>query len=71
MMCSQWDHETLTERPWHMEDSRATFGQAQARHDAGLAAGVSASGATRRRRGALYSLRRSAPISAISRCNVS
>jgi predicted metal-dependent enzyme (double-stranded beta helix superfamily) len=37
---SQWDHETLTERPWDMEDTRATFRQAQARYDAGLAAGV-------------------------------
>ena len=37
---SQWDHEALTEQPWDMEYTRATFHQAQARYDAGLAAGV-------------------------------
>ncbi len=37
---SQWDHEVLTEQPWDMEYTRATFRQAQTRYDAGLAAGV-------------------------------
>ncbi len=37
---SQWDHETLTEQPWDMENTRAVFHQAQTRYDAGLAAGV-------------------------------
>ena len=37
---SQWDHEALTEQPWDMEYTRATFRQAQTRYDAGLAAGV-------------------------------
>ena len=37
---SQWDHETLTEQPWNMDHTRAVFRQAQARYDAGLAAGV-------------------------------
>ena len=37
---SQWDHETLTEQPWDMDHTRATFRRAQGRYDAGLAAGV-------------------------------
>ncbi len=37
---SQWDHETLTEQPWDMEHTRAVFRQAEARYNAGLAAGV-------------------------------
>ncbi len=37
---SQWDHETLSEQPWNMDHTRAVFRQAQARYDAGLAAGV-------------------------------
>ncbi len=36
---SQWDHESLIEQPWDMEDTRATFRQAEARYNAGLAAG--------------------------------
>ncbi len=38
---SQWDHEALTtEQPWDMENTRATFRRAEARYNAGLAAGV-------------------------------
>ena len=37
---SQWDHESLIEQPWDMDDTRATFRQAEARYNAGLAAGV-------------------------------
>ena len=37
---SQWDHETLTEQPWDMEHTRAVFRQAEARYNAGLAAGA-------------------------------
>ena len=37
---SQWRHETLIEQPWDMANTRATFRQAQARYNAGLAAGV-------------------------------
>ncbi len=37
---SQWVHETLTEQPWDMEHTRAVFRQAEARYNAGLAAGV-------------------------------
>ncbi len=37
---SQWDHETLIERPWDMENTRATFRQAEGRYNAGVAAGV-------------------------------
>ncbi len=37
---SQWDHETLSEQPWSMDHTRAVFRQAEARYDAGLAAGV-------------------------------
>ncbi len=37
---SQWDHETLTEQPWNMDHTRAVFRQAEARYNAGLAAGV-------------------------------
>ncbi len=37
---SQWDHETLTEQPWDMDHTRAVFRQAEARYNAGLAAGV-------------------------------
>ncbi|MCH9053448.1 MAG: hypothetical protein IIA72_20720 [Proteobacteria bacterium] len=35
---SQWDHETLLERPWDMEHTRAVFRQAETRYNAGLAA---------------------------------
>ena len=35
---SQWDHETLIEQPWDMENTRAVFRQAEARYNAGLAA---------------------------------
>lgn len=37
---SQWDHETLIEQPWNMENTRATFRQAEGRYNAGLAAGL-------------------------------
>lgn len=37
---SQWDHETLIEQPWDMENTRATFRQAEGRYNAGLAAGA-------------------------------
>jgi predicted metal-dependent enzyme (double-stranded beta helix superfamily) len=37
---SQWDHEALREQPWDMEDTRATFRQADIRYNAGLAAGA-------------------------------
>ncbi len=37
---SQWDHETLAEQPWDMEQTRAVFRQAEARYKAGLAAGL-------------------------------
>ena len=37
---SQWDHETLTEQPWSLDHTRAVFRQAEARYNAGLAAGV-------------------------------
>ena len=39
---SQWNHETLVEQPWNMEDTRATFRQAEIRYNAGLAAGLGA-----------------------------
>ena len=35
---SQWDHESLLERPWDMEHTRAIFRQAETRYNAGLAA---------------------------------
>ena len=35
---SQWDHETLSEQPWDMEQTRATFREAEHRFNAGLAA---------------------------------
>ncbi len=37
---SQWDHETLIEKPWDMDHTRAVFRQAQTRFDAGRAAGA-------------------------------
>jgi len=37
---SQWDHETLIEEPWDMENTRKVFRQADARFNAGLAAGA-------------------------------
>ncbi len=37
---SQWDHETLVEQPWDMDDTRAVFRQAETRYNAGLAAGA-------------------------------
>ncbi len=37
---SQWNHETLIEQPWDMENTRAVFRQAEGRYNAGLAAGV-------------------------------
>ena len=39
---SQWDHETLTEAPWDMEDTRAAFREADHRYRAGLAAAPAA-----------------------------
>ncbi|MEX0921404.1 MAG: hypothetical protein WDZ84_01390 [Rhodovibrionaceae bacterium] len=36
---SQWDHESLTEEPWDMDNTHATFRAAEARYRAGLAAG--------------------------------
>lgn len=39
---SQWDHETLIEEPWDMENTRKVFRQADARFNAGLAAGAEA-----------------------------
>jgi len=35
---SQWDHETLIEAPWNVEDTRAAFRDAEARFRAGTAA---------------------------------
>jgi len=35
---SQWDHETLLEAPWNVEDTRAAFRDAEARFQAGSAA---------------------------------
>ena len=37
---SQWDHETLVEQPWDMNNTRATFRDAETRFNAGLAAGA-------------------------------
>ena len=37
---SQWDYETLAEEPWNMDQTRATFREAEVRFNAGLAAGV-------------------------------
>jgi predicted metal-dependent enzyme (double-stranded beta helix superfamily) len=37
---SQWNHETLREEPWNMEDTRKTFHDADLRFTAGLAAGA-------------------------------
>ena len=37
---SQWDHETLAEQPWDMDNTRAVFRQAEIRYTAGLAAGL-------------------------------
>lgn len=34
---SQWEHETLTEQPWKMDDTRAAFRAADQRYRAGLA----------------------------------
>ena len=39
---SQWNHETLAEEPWDMEHTRAVFREAEARYNAGLAAGLNA-----------------------------
>jgi predicted metal-dependent enzyme (double-stranded beta helix superfamily) len=39
---SQWDHETLVEQPWDMEQTRAVFREAEFRFNAGLAAERSA-----------------------------
>lgn len=36
----QWDHETLIEQPWRMEDTRAVFRAAEIRFNAGIAAGL-------------------------------
>lgn len=35
---SQWDHETLTEAPWNMDDTRTAFREADHRYRAGLVA---------------------------------
>ncbi len=37
---SQWDHESLIEEAWDMENTRKVFRQADARFNAGLAAGA-------------------------------
>ena len=37
---SQWDHESLVEQPWNMDDTRATFRNAETRYNVGLAAGA-------------------------------
>ncbi len=37
---SQWEYETLAEQPWDMENTRATFRDAEARYKAGLASGA-------------------------------
>jgi len=37
---SQWDHETLAEEPWDMDNTRKVFRQADTRFNAGLAAGA-------------------------------
>ena len=37
---SQWDHETLIEEPWDMDNTRKVFRQADLRFNAGLAAGA-------------------------------
>ena len=37
---SQWDHETLVEEPWDMDNTREVFRQADLRFNAGLAAGA-------------------------------
>ena len=37
---SQWNHETLAEEPWDMDQTRATFREAGIRYDAGVAAGA-------------------------------
>lgn len=39
---SQWDHETLVEQPWDMDNTRAVFREAEIRYNAGLAAANSA-----------------------------
>ena len=35
---AQWDHETLVEEPWDMENTRAVFRECDARYNAWLAA---------------------------------
>ena len=37
---SQWDHETLAEQPWDMDNTREVFRQAEIRFNAGQAAGA-------------------------------
>jgi predicted metal-dependent enzyme (double-stranded beta helix superfamily) len=37
---AQWNHETLVEEPWDMENTRNVFRQADTRFQAGLAAGA-------------------------------
>jgi|TARA_B100000530_G_scaffold54883_1_gene30981 predicted metal-dependent enzyme (double-stranded beta helix superfamily) len=37
---SQWNHETLIQEPWDMDQTRATFREAGIRYDAGVAAGA-------------------------------
>ena len=37
---SQWNHETLIQEPWDMDQTRATFREASIRYDAGVAAGA-------------------------------
>ena len=39
---SQWDHESLVEQPWNIDDVRAVFSEAEIRYNAGLAAGLEA-----------------------------
>lgn len=35
---SQWEHETLVEQPWDMDNTRAVFREAEHRYNAGIAA---------------------------------
>lgn len=35
---SQWEHETLVEQPWDMDNTRAIFREAEHRYHAGIAA---------------------------------
>jgi predicted metal-dependent enzyme (double-stranded beta helix superfamily) len=39
---SQWDHESLREEPWDMNNTYRVFREADARYNAGIAAGLEA-----------------------------